>query len=575
MASTTSNAAAATVTVEQVRRRPRAIAVLLGHMGQERKDLDRYATRLYHSQHCSTVSATAPFMVYATHDAATLSEYAVVVIRETARLIRYGEWSEMGFGRIPVLVHVLGNGGAQLLEEMERRIREVVSNEELEDMKTCEALPFYTKHRQRDHRGLALRQNGPHKMAVGSTGSSTRSLTNLTVNTESESDGGSIDQYDPAQDSNDKSDEQQQPQRRRQSGFGWFSRLRTSPKSDSAAQKEKENKQQQQEQKQREEQKQKQKKQQQKQEEQQQQQQKEEQKERQLANLSNFPNSQLTRLGQSLSLSPANKQQHGQAQSHQSQNQQQRQLERQRSRRKRKAPAVQRIDWERQHTSTTIPVYNTDEEAYCRDLHLFASHLAMGSIVFDSAPYVPSFAAEIEGAVACLQERNCSDTNKNNTSHSNSNSDKEKTNLRVVMAQSAIASTQSLHGIGYYTTLGQYKSTANGATEPGRPEQFWRNMQDLRLTQRMAFVYSHTDTVCDGHSVQRLSRLYQARHCRVLQCVLTGTRHLQHLQKEPERYRELIERVLDSLVGSGKVVVEQNEDGGNEQGGWWSDDDDD
>jgi hypothetical protein len=97
-------------------------------MGAEIGQLESYS-KLWHDRNCSTVVVTAPILALASDDATTLGEVAITACREAARLIRLGEWSEMGYGKIPIIVHVLSHGGCQLLEEMEKRVREVVAEE--------------------------------------------------------------------------------------------------------------------------------------------------------------------------------------------------------------------------------------------------------------------------------------------------------------------------------------------------------------------------------------------------------------------------------------------------------------
>mmetsp|Transcript_18265 Transcript_18265/g.25739 ORF Transcript_18265/g.25739 Transcript_18265/m.25739 type:complete len:506 (-) Transcript_18265:80-1597(-) len=120
--------------VTVVGRRPRAIVVILGWIGCEMRQIQSYLD-LYHDEACSTIVAGAPAHAIATNDIEVLGEVSIAAMRETARLIRMAEMSEMGFGAVPILIHAFGNGGCVVLEEMEKRIREVVSEESLEKMR--------------------------------------------------------------------------------------------------------------------------------------------------------------------------------------------------------------------------------------------------------------------------------------------------------------------------------------------------------------------------------------------------------------------------------------------------------
>lgn len=390
------------VTVNVVQRRPRAVVVVLGHMGQDKSSIARY-TKLYHAQECSTVAVSSPVLAYAVNDTTTLGENVITAIRESARLVRMGEWSEMGFGRVPVLLHVLGNG-AQLLEEMERRLREVVSPEQLEAMKVCETAPFH---------------------ACMSKMQSTRSLTNTAI-----SDGS---------DSEDGGSQTVQPKRQ------WFAKLLPSTLS-----------------------------------------------------------------------------------------------EKRRRRRKRKAPVVERVDWERSKSNKCVPRYNPDEAAYQRDLHLFASHLVLGTIVFDSGPYFPSVNRELEAASRLLD------------------------GPTKLLAQSAIVGAQGVHGLNYFSSFGYYPSTLKENYKGGRPEQFWKNMENLQLTTRFAFIYSQADPVCSHQKITELIAYHLHRGHAVTECSLVATGHLEHRTRRVDLYKEFVDRVLDTLVGR---QLEDDEDE------WWSDED--
>lgn len=122
------------VSVTVITRRPRAIVVLLGWMGAEVGQLEEYV-RMYHDLKCSTIVATAPVLSIAVQKTSTLEQVALTACREAARLVRMAEMSEMGCGTVPLLLHAFGNGGALVLEQMDRLIREWVSEQDLEDVR--------------------------------------------------------------------------------------------------------------------------------------------------------------------------------------------------------------------------------------------------------------------------------------------------------------------------------------------------------------------------------------------------------------------------------------------------------
>lgn len=104
------------VAVTSVARRPRAIVVVLG------EELDHY-TELYHTLECSTIAVettNAP-----QHE---VNDVAITVSRETARLIRVAQLSEMGMAGVPVMFHIMGNSGRGLIEALEREVLFVLND---------------------------------------------------------------------------------------------------------------------------------------------------------------------------------------------------------------------------------------------------------------------------------------------------------------------------------------------------------------------------------------------------------------------------------------------------------------
>lgn len=95
------------VAVTSITRRPRAIVIVLG------EKLD-HNTELYHSLNCSTISVETT-----RQPQHVVGEWAATVTRETARLVRIAELSEMGMGSVPVMIHVIGKSARSFLEKLE------------------------------------------------------------------------------------------------------------------------------------------------------------------------------------------------------------------------------------------------------------------------------------------------------------------------------------------------------------------------------------------------------------------------------------------------------------------------
>jgi len=400
-------------------RRPRAIVVILGWMGSSEKELQEYAS-LYQNLLCSTVCVTAPTMSLAMHDATTLGEIAVAALREASRLVRMGEWSEMGRGHVPIIIQVLSHGGAQLLEEIERRIREVVSPAALAIMN--------------DDCSVVSLGGRPMMPSVSNANTRTPSLTFSNVSNVTEEHHEDVRQ-----------------QKR------WIPLLKSSLIQNTIP-------------------------------------------------LFDRPNT----CGQ------RPRRQH----------------------RKRRIPILKRFDMEKNKTVTTEQACNSDVEAYQRDLQLFASRLALGAIVFDSAPCFPSLQRELSTAEVCL---------------------KSDPVMRLA-AQSAISSQQVLHGIMHHSLMGRYPSTTGGSVEVGRPEQFWRNFLDLALTKRHAFIYGAADNVCDAYKIKELIASHRKRGLSIIECPIGGTGHLEHNRRHHDLYMEFLCQVLDSVCP--KKSGEENEEDG-------------
>ena len=434
------------VSVTSIARRPVAIVVLLGWMGASEKELQEYGS-LYHDLQCSTVCATAPTMSLAIHDTTTLGELAITAIRETCRLVRRGEWSEMACGHVPILLHVLSHGGALLLEEMERRIREVVASTAFDimsdeystfsfggrPMTTSTSTVPLTSSETIATSGASIANENPHLVSKGKCSHlalvgkpvipsaarftlSTRSLTSSSVS--SLEDPTDDDLIRPGRDPLLKLSLIQQP--------GPILAQSQSPR---------------------------------------------------------------------------------------------------RRRRKRRPPVVKRFDKERNTTLKEEPAYNSDEHAYRRDMQLFASRLAVGAIVFDSAPFFPSLQQELLAAEICMG----SDV------------------IMKIAVQSAITSQQSLHRMLQYSSIGNFTSTTNEIIEASRQEQFWRNMQELSLTKRHGYVYGDSDKVCDPWTIKYLIFLQRGRGINVSECRVRDSKHLEHKRRRHDLYTEFLAEILDSV----------------------------
>jgi Eukaryotic protein of unknown function (DUF829) len=428
--------------VTSIRRRPEAVVVVLGWMGATEQEVQEYAT-LYHELQCSTVCATSPTMSLAAHDSTTLGELAIAAIRETGRLVRMGEWSEMERGHVPIIIHVLSHGGAQLLEELERRLREVVSSESLELMKDApvnkslggrpmlsSGSTVTTSTRSISSSTASITTDGIFRTMISSMSQITTRIPSLTMSCTS-------------QNTEDFSDDENQST--------------TRP-----------------------------------------------------------PLTKECQMQQSISIvgtsSPS-----------------------QLRCRKQQSPLVKRFDLERNLCQNKEQTYNSDDIAYQRDMQTFASRLALGAIVFDSAPSFPSFRRGVLAAETVLK----SDL------------------VMKIAAYSAIAIQQGMHGI-LHLSSGKFLSTTGQTVEVGRPEQFWRNLEELSLTKRHAFIHGTENKVCDPSMIKELAKLQSDRGMSVVECQLRGTGHLEHKRCHVDQYSDFLSQVLISVCP--KYLKEENEE---------------
>jgi hypothetical protein len=525
------------VSVTSITKRPRAIVVIFGHMGATAEQLASYA-QLYHDYKCSTICATAPILSLASHDVTALGEVAITACRETARLIRTAEMSEMGFGRVPVVVHVLGNGGAQVLEEMEKRIQEVIPKAEMKKRiertarPVCGTAPPYNSSSRRGGMTSMKSSSSRSLMKASSTRSlmkpplvkstsappktskgSTRSVVTATsLSDEDENLGIEIPCSTPPERSTIYSEKFKEKLDRLRSksplmeikrGWQTYSRpkgLTGAPACVSSQ------------------------------------------------NLlipqcvSAFTNTQLLERGTSTMTTSRNRlPEYIHATAAAAYNPLRRRLERRRCR-KQSSPHVKRIDMERSGLvfASAAPRYNPEDRAYKMDMELFSSRLVLGSVVFDSGPYYPSVEKETAAVEELLGPQ-----------HGSSNP------AIKFLALSAIVAAHGWRGLTHFNYLGYLPTTDNdGLAEIGRPAQFWKNMTNLHLSKRHAYIYSQADQICQRDAVRNLIKGHKLNGIETIEIELVASRHLQHRKRRCDKYSEFVESVVNSLEGRSMDVQE-------------------
>jgi Eukaryotic protein of unknown function (DUF829) len=487
--------------VTSVAKRPRAIVVILGYIASSADELSKYA-QLYQDYKCSTICASAPLMSIISNDTATIGEVAITVCREAARLIRMAEFSEMGFGRIPVLIHVLGNGGALVLEELEQRLHEVIPKKDIIEMiKVTEskAIPKGRAAMQKATSSRAIIERSrsdrnlmrpPLVKAVSAPillKGSTQSLLTATLSDDDEdSDMSPITRLKvKKQDSVIRSDS--------------VSIRKLDPCADTPI----------------------------------------------VACLCSPNHSErFTSIDDSIPIPCSNLQASSPRQLSEpsikygilsqypsiSKNSLHLRLQRRR-RRKLISPCVRRIDIERSGLIfSAVPRYNPEDRAYNRDLELFASRLVLGSIVFDSGPYRSTLENELNALNSLMTS---------------------SIFPLKFMAQSALIGSQSWNGLNFFPSfvVGQNLMLS-------RADQFWKNMEDIQLTRRHAFIFSMADKVCNYKDIHDLMDEHRKNGIQVFDIMLVASGHLQHRQRRFDKYSEFVERVLDSLDGRKTIAQE-------------------
>ncbi|KAI2494240.1 Eukaryotic protein of unknown function (DUF829) [Fragilaria crotonensis] len=497
--------------VTSVTKRPRAIVVIFGHLGASVDQMSKYA-QLYHDNKCSTICATAPILSLASNDTTTLGEVAITACRETARLIRTAEMSEMGFGRVPVVVHLLGNGGALVLEELEQRILEVVSKSELLDMMTTSATTTHASRRN------MMKSSSARALMVKSGSARCLVKTPLVKSTSAPSTKvkGSMRSLLTATSLSDDEDDPAQLS---------IGHTKGSPKLAFVQEK--------------------------------------------LDALVGMSRNATVRAKPNAmdidcvcsphALECSSRETpvfhtppHRQAQGSPvrcstatpihisvlpqfpmtSSNPLHRRLQRRR-RRKLTSPNVKRIDMERSGLDfSATPRYNSEDRAYHRDMKLFASRLALGSLVFDSGPYFPSVEKELSALDVLLSGQNPA---------------------AKLLAQSAIVGSHGWNGITRWNWgLQDLSQDANLA----RADQFWRRMKGIFLTKRHAYIFSQADKICRCDQVRSLIEHHQKNGIKTIEMELVTSCHLQHRKRRCDKYSEFVEQVLNSLDGRMSIAQE-------------------
>jgi hypothetical protein len=165
-------------------------------------------------------------------------------------------------------------------------------------------------------------------------------------------------------------------------------------------------------------------------------------------------------------------------------------------------------------------------------MKLFASRLALGSLVFDSGPYFPSVENELAALDVLLSGQNPA---------------------TKLLAQSAIVGSHGWNGITRWSWGLQDPSKDTDLT---RADQFSRSMKDMFLTKRHAFIFSQADKICDCEQVKSLIDHHKKNGIKVIEMELVASCHLQHRKRRCDKYSEFVEQVLNSLEGRMSIAQE-------------------
>jgi hypothetical protein len=97
---------------------PRAIAIVLGHLGSTDAELRRLS-QIYRERHCAVVAARSPPLDFFLTQHGRLRPIASEILRETASLSRQcNNQKNKEENNVPVVIHQFSNGGTFLLEAM-------------------------------------------------------------------------------------------------------------------------------------------------------------------------------------------------------------------------------------------------------------------------------------------------------------------------------------------------------------------------------------------------------------------------------------------------------------------------
>jgi len=105
------------VTILSTTRQPRAIAIVLGHLGASRVELHRLS-QFYRDRNCAVVAARSPPWNFMWAHHGSLRSVANQVLQETHTL------KQQHHDSIPVVVHMFSNGGTFLFEELQKKQEE-------------------------------------------------------------------------------------------------------------------------------------------------------------------------------------------------------------------------------------------------------------------------------------------------------------------------------------------------------------------------------------------------------------------------------------------------------------------
>lgn len=99
------------IILRKLTERPRAVSMVLGHLGASRQVMDRYVD-YYSDRNCSVVTGTSPEMRFMLN--ASLKPSAIAILKETIVALKSTPPT------FPLVIHLFSNGGAFLLYEIEQ-----------------------------------------------------------------------------------------------------------------------------------------------------------------------------------------------------------------------------------------------------------------------------------------------------------------------------------------------------------------------------------------------------------------------------------------------------------------------